>query len=200
MYINFEVPEGSYFENVYLDSIYIVTSDKVSQQSPDTPPEEFIYKKTYDTTEDKSDILTLKNSDFNAAFNKTNSHKEPIDPTLPYATIPFAGTDLSNNLFFVYIKTTPVPANTPCELSDDYTVGVVFDITKYYQKVMEYTKELTKCCDIPLAFTDFVLRWEAYNAAVETKHYLKAIDFYNLLFNVADGHFSGTTKSCGCHG
>lgn len=201
LYINFEVPEGAYFDNVYLDSISIITADKVSQESPNTPSTQFIYKKTYDTQEDKDSALVIDVPALNAAFLNTQDG-EPIDSTKPYATVAFDNTDFSKKLFFVYIKTTPVPLNTPCELSDDYTVGVVFDTTVYYQKVMDYSKELIKCCSIPTAFTDFVLRWEAYKAAVETKHYLKAIEFYNLLFKEAtSGTLSnGTTKSCGCHG
>lgn len=126
----------------------------------------------------------------------------------------FLKSDLSHNLFFVYIECNGTPdICTPCEL-DGTTLGVTFDETMYYQKVMGYTKELTNNCTIPTDFTDFILLWNAFKASIETEHLIPAIKYWNMLFGnfnanpekdgshspYGKGYVSTTTKPCGCHG
>ena len=44
MYINLHVNKAEYFDNIYLDSLTIMTSDKVSETNPYAPTSDFIYK------------------------------------------------------------------------------------------------------------------------------------------------------------
>jgi hypothetical protein len=78
------------------------------------------------------------------------------------------------------------------------TLGVTFDESLYYQKVMQFTKELVGNCDIPDNFIDLILLWNGFKAAVETEHYIEAIDYYNKMFRGNTVRFS--TLGCGCHG
>ena len=196
LYINLHVNTASYFDNVYLDSITIMTADKVSETNPYNPTEDAIYYKEIVGSEKELNIVLPDEDISNWNYTKPN---------------------LSNDLFFVYVKTKTVGVPDPCipcALDDCYTVGVTFDEALLYQKAMAYTKDLLKDCVIPTAFTDFILLWNAFKASVETEHFIPAIKYWNMLFGVSDssiekdgshspygeGYVSTTTKSCGCHG
>lgn len=180
MYISIHVNRASYFDDIYLDEIVITTADKVLETSPTIPSEDYIYKKVFDNGMKEADIVLLP-TDFNEHFTKSN---------------------FSSDLFFVYVKVkgTPDPC-TPCRLDEEVTLGVTFDESLLYQQVMQFTKSLAEDCNIPVGFTDFILKWNAFKAAVETEHYIPAINYYQQLFDNTVGiSAKGTSKPCGCHG
>ena len=179
MYINLHVNKADYFDDIYLDSITIMTQDQVSEAAPEMVTNDYIYKQTFEG-EQKEANLVLTPTDFNEQFNKSN---------------------LSCDLFFVYIKVKGNPDEcTPCRLDEETTLGVTFDETKLYQAVMGYTKDLLKDCSINQGFTDFILQWNAFKASIETEHYVSAIKFWSILFNGCKGAEFHITKPCGCHG
>lgn len=190
MFINAHVSTASYFDNVYIDSITIMTSDKVSETLPESSTQEYIYTKKVEG-EEKEINLVLTSTDFTKTWE-----------TDPNAMV-FKKADMSNTLFFVYIKVKGTPDEcTPCALDKEVTLGVVFNEGVLYQRIMDYTKELVReCCNIPVGFVDFILLWNAFKASVNTGHYIAAIKFFNMLFgNVKDGGHVLTTKGCSCHG
>ena len=179
MYINVHVNNASYFDNIYLDSITIMTADKVSEAAPELVTDDYIYQLTFEGNI-KEAALVLTSADFDG-YTKGN---------------------LSGDLFFVYFKVKGVPDPcTPCRLDEETTLGVTFDENILYQRVMGYTKGLADTCNIPMGFTDFILQWNAFKASIETEHYIPAIKFWNMLFENSN-HIAGyrTTKPCGCHG
>lgn len=188
MYLNVHVNKASYFDNIYLDSITIMTADKVSETAPDAPTEDYIYKLDLTDSNHKEADLVLRPTDMNEQFLKSN---------------------FSQDLFFIYIKVRGVPDEcTPCRLDEETTLAVTFDENLLYQRVMEYTKQLADTCSVQTGFTDFILTWNAFKAAVETEHFIPAIKFYNLLFGKdADGYPYGPygstdkviLKGCGCN-
>lgn len=189
LYINVHVNKADYFKNMYIDSIVIMTADKVSETAPGTPTSDYVYKKEIeDNTKELDLVLT------------------PLDLTKSWETDPkaiaFNRADMSNTLFFVYIKCKGTPGEcTPCRLDEETTLGVVFDENMLYQRVMDYTKELVADCSVPTEFTDFILLWNAFKAAIETEHYIAAIKFYNKLFGVVRDSYNNTIiKTCGCNG
>lgn len=188
MYINAHINIADYFKDIYLDSLTIITANKVLETSPTVPSEDFVYRKEFEGNQ-KEFALVLQPVDFNESFS---------------------GATMGNNLFFVYVKVkgTPDPC-TPCTLDEEVTLGVTFDEGLLYQKVMQFTKELADDCQVPVAFTDFILLWNAFKASVETEHYVPAIKFYNMLFGAdTEGKSYGAydkssgiiRKPCGCHG
>lgn len=179
MYINAHVNTAKYFKDIYLDSLTIITADKVLETSPTVPSEDFVYRKEFEGNQ-KEFALVLQPVDFNESFS---------------------GTTMGNSLFFVYVKVkgTPDPC-TPCTLDEEVTLGVTFDEGLLYQKVMQFTKELADDCQIPVAFTDFILLWNAFKASVETDHFIPAIKYYNMLFDRSNGVSVEPFKPCGCHG
>ena len=81
------------------------------------------------------------------------------------------------------------------------TLGVTYDESIYYQKVMQFTKELASNCTVSKGYIDMILLWNGFKAAIETEHYIPAIDFWKKLFFGHHG-ISGlsNSKPCGCHG
>ena len=189
LYINAHVNKADYFKNRYIDSVVIMTADKVSETAPGTPTSDYIYKKEIEGNVKELDLV-LTSLDFTKSWE--------TDPKV----IAFNRADMSNTLFFVYIKCKGTPGEcTPCRLDEEITLGVVFDENVLYQRVMDYTKELVADCSIPTEFTDFILLWNAFKAAIETEHYVAAIKFYNKLFGVVrSGYSNNIIKTCGCNG
>lgn len=207
IYINVHVNTASYFDTVYLDSLTIMTGDKVSETSPTSPTSDYIYKLTFDDNTKSADIV-LDKSSFDAALVNTDSNGEAINSGAT-ALKGFEHSDFSQDLFFFYFtyKTTG-ETDLPCSMSSP-TVAVTFDENKLYQSVMAYTKEITRECNVSQGFVDFILLWNAFKASVETEHYISAIKFYNMLFGIGDNGVAygpyGTTTSytpttCTCHG
>ena len=176
LYIDAHVNKSSDFDNITLDSIIIQKAEQVSEMDPLTPGSEYIYSSTI-TGDAKELHLCLKaTTDFEESFDS-----------------------LSNMLLFIYITCKGTPGIcTPCRLDEMTTLGVTFDESLYYQKVMQYTKELVSDCSIPDNFIDLILLWNGFKAAVETEHYMEAIKYYNKMFRGNTVRFN--TLGCGCHG
>ena len=174
--IDVHVNQADYFNNIYIDKVVIQTQDQVSEMDPLTPGDEYIYQFEAD-----GDIKTL-----HLSLNASTDFESVLNT-------------LSDKLLFVYVicKGVPDPC-TPCRLDEMTTLGVTFDEALLYQKIMQYTRQLADSCEIPKDFIDLILLWNGFKAAVETEHYIVAIDFWKKLF-AADSVFT-VTKPCGCHG
>ena len=200
MYIDIHVSNATYFNNVLLDSITVLTADQVSETTPDVPTDGYIYKKTYSGGE-REDHLVLDKAILDAAFNNTDSQGEPIHDG-PTAKVSYGGY-FSNDLLFVYVKCKTIePDSCFCNSENQMTtLGVTFDEALLYQKVMQFTKELADNCTVSKGFIDMILLWYGFKASIETEHYIEAIDFWKKMFF---GHHGveglSTYKPCGCHG
>ena len=188
MYIDVHVNQADYFDNIYLDSIIIMTGDKVSETCPVCPTSDYIYRKDFEGNE-KSASLVLTATDFIRSWEKET--KKML----------FKSGDFSKTLFFVYVKVKGTPSECiPCFLDKETTVGVTFDVNMLYQRVMGFTKQLADECAVPKGFVDFILLWNALKSSIETEHYVSAIKFFDLLFNGAGGTSVPVGRGCGCHG
>lgn len=189
LFVNARVNGADYFNDVYIDSITIMTSEKISETNPGVPTSDYIYTKKMDANT-KEVNLVLTALDFMKVWEED-----------PHA-MAFKQSDMSKTLFFVYIKCTGAPSGaTPCTLDNEWSLGVVFDENLLHQRVMDFTKDLLDDCNIPIGFIDFILLWNAFKASIETEHYIPAIKFFNMLFDIMDNRgFKGISKGCGCHG
>lgn len=189
LYIDAHVSLASCFDEVTIQSLYICLGSQVYETLTIDPESNgYIYKKEYD--EDIREIHECINID---------------DESLIYSK-----TSFSKDLFFVYIGCSAVPQGCECYTSiGNYVLGVTFDENLLYQRVMQYTKNIADDCQMPVAFTDFILLWNAFKASVETEHYIPAIKYYNMLFGMdVEGNPYGAydknsgiiSKPCGCHG
>lgn len=200
MYINIHVNEADYFDNVYLDSITIANAVNVLEayESDHTDPTvtcaKYIYHLEFDPNL-KDAALVLDKGSFDAAYSGLG----PGD-----ANESFDG-NLSGTLFFVYVKCkladgSSIDPCTPCTLDEEVTLGVTFDTNMMYQRVMQYTRELSDTCEIPKSFIDYILLWNGFKAAIETEHYIPAINFWKELFWSSNTIAKQGTKPCGCGG
>lgn len=198
MYVNVHVNTADCFKDIYLERIVIMTADKVLEATTadlyptdsEGNPVNCIYTKEFgDSVKEAALVLTV--NDF-ARNYETEVGK-----------INFKQSDMSNTLFFVYIKCKgTVGECTPCRLDELTTLGVTFDEKLLYQRAMDYAKSLADDCKVPVGFTDFILLWNAFKASIETDHYVPAIEYWNMLFG-KDGYYVGnsaTSNGCGCHG
>ena len=179
LYINFHINEAAYFKDLTLESMTILTADKVSETDPLTPTAEYIYKVEFeDGLRDYATVL--QPVDMNELFTKSN---------------------FSSDLFFVYVKVkgTPDPC-TPCGLDEQTTLGVTFDENLLHQRVLGYTNELVHDCQVSQGFTDFILLWQAFKSSIEAEHPIMAIKYWNMLFDDSSAVTQAYKTGCGCHG
>lgn len=111
--------------------------------------------------------------------------------------------DLSskNNLFFVYIGTKGTPtADTPCGLDDSTTLGVTFWEMPLYDAFMNNINSLEKTCEVPKNFIDVLLKFKAFEVAVNTEHYNQAIKYYNKFIKpINSNNTTINNKFCNCY-
>ena len=178
MYINAHVNGAEYFEGTTIDRLCICLGSDILESDSIDPGSNFnIYTKSYDpSTKEINEVITID------------------DPNLYYGS-----KTTFKDLFFVYVHCVGVPDEGKCFTAvEDNVLGVTFDENLLYQRVMGYTKSLADSCDIPVGFTDFILLWNAFKAAIETEHYIPAVKFYNMLFDSTSQAVD--YKPCGCHG
>ena len=181
LYVNAHIPDLPGFEDIYLSRITVKTADQASETAEELATGEYVYDKEIDNTKTLELIIDSSNL-LDDGFNGGT----PIQ-------------DFTKDLFVVYIATTDnYPESVCCPYSCNPTVGITFDETLLYQKVMGYTKQLHDFCNTPnKEFIDFILLWNAFKASVETEHYVSARKFYKMLFGSGN---ASVTKNCGCHG
>mgnify|MGYP003571396026 CR=1 FL=1 len=174
LYINAHVNGAEEFQDTTIEELYICLGSQVYETLTIDPESNgYIYKKDYEDVKEINEVIEIND-------------ESPI-------------SSFSKDLFFVYVKCANVPGGSCCyTMVGNYVLGVVFDESLLYQKVMQFTKSMADDCKIPVGFTDFILLWNAFKAAVETEHFVPAIKFYNMLFDETNGH--QTPKPCGCNG
>lgn len=112
------------------------------------------------------------------------------------------GTGLSDNLFFVYIVANGIPSpSTPCGYDNTYVMGIVWNKRLLYNIGMSYVREMGDTCTVPRGFIDYILRFNAFQLALETGNYPVAIDYWNKFFLRKGNSIKvPNNKRCGCHG
>lgn len=131
--IDVQISPDSYYDNVYLDSIYI--DDQDSFVSPTDPVGAvYEYKLESDT---KTVRFELTPDDISRAFN--------------------------SNLFFVYITATGEPSeDAPCGTTSDLVMQTVVNLYPLFQHLMKYVREVEDVCSLPVNFVDQYLRFKAF--------------------------------------
>lgn len=105
-----------------------------------------------------------------------------------------------DNLLFVYVKTNGTPASdTPCGMDEETTLGVTLYHYPIYNAMMNSIKELEKNCEVPKNFINSILRFKAFELAIDTEHYNQAIIYYNkFIKNISLN--TVTSNKCNCYG
>jgi hypothetical protein len=178
LYMDVHVNKAGYFDNIYIDRVVIQTSDQVSETDPLSPGDDYIYSMKAEPGTKELHLALNAITDFDLVYKS-----------------------LSDKLLFVYVICTGTPdACTPCRLDEMTTLGVTFDESLLYQQVMQQTRQLSEDCEIPKGFIDLILLWNGFKAAIETEHYIPAIDFWKKMFDKRYNASIRGHKPCGCHG
>jgi hypothetical protein len=169
--IEASVPNESYYTDVYIDSITIDTPDKYANSGPSTTP---VYSYNVPEGENTKTVrLVLK----------------PLDTLLASF----------NGMILVYAKARGVPAaDTPCGKDNITTLGVAINLYPYYQKGMQFIKELASTCSISSNFINYILGIKGIELAMKTCNYAEAIALFNKLFNGQEGNINGGSYGCKC--
>lgn len=105
-----------------------------------------------------------------------------------------------DNLLFVYVKTNGTPAlDTPCGMDEETTLGVTLYHYPIYNAMMNSIKELEKNCEVPKNFINSILRFKAFELAIDTEHYNQAIIYYNKFIKNINLN-TVTSNKCNCYG
>lgn len=175
-------------KSTHITRVAVATSDKVNESSVNyISNEECKQKEMYVYYEEFSE----------------EEHVTELHLVLNAYCLENMGNSFSNDLFFVFIEDSgDEDPCVPCPISSNLTVGVTFDENLHYQQVMDYTKALADDCQIPQGFVDYILRWNALKASIETEHWCAAQKFYKMLFGGPHWRSPGQYKrgGCGCHG
>lgn len=176
--IDVVVRNEKYFDNVYLDKIVIDNQDTyVDTGMPSSSP---IYE---------HQIPMFKKD------GRTTNRLKHIRLELTHLDLRRPLSDM----FFVYVQTKGNPAfDTPCSLDHKTTLGTVVDMYPFYQMSINMLKELTKCCEVPQDFTDYMLRIKALELSVKIGDYIEAIKFYNMFFRGRHHHINIKGGGCCC--
>lgn len=167
--IDLSVSELSYFNDVYLKTIYIDTKDSYTEGDPS-----------------------------NKAFKYTVSGDEKTIRLELNATA--LGFPIENNLLFIYVETKGLFAvDTPCGMDENMTVVAVYNQYPIYNHIMSFIKAMnTNCCDIPAELVNVVLQYKVFELAINLKHYIEAIKFWNKF--ISNYNNFSLTSNCNCHG
>ena len=178
LYVDIHVNKASYFDNIYIDRVIIKTQEQVSETDPLSPEGDDIYSMTAEPGTKELHLALNAITDFDLVYKS-----------------------LSDKLLFVYVVCKGTPdICTPCTLDEMVTLGVTFDDTLLYQQVMQQTRQLADTCKVAKGFIDLILLWNGFKAAIETEHYIPAIDFWKKLFDKRCNSAISKAKPCGCHG
>ena len=111
--------------------------------------------------------------------------------------------DLKEDLIYVYVDTTSLQTecDLPCDMMQAHNIGVTLYMGNIYNTFMQYMDELNgKFCSnqVPQNLIDLILRYTALTTALDSKHFIKANEFYTKWFT---GDKCNVPKSnCGCNG
>lgn len=185
-YLDAHVNTNSDYTNVYIDKIAIVRDNEMSETTSTMPS---ATKCVW--YEDSLNLKTLNRVLTTGELNTYATTQE-----LPGVT------DLSHNIFYVYIHTTGTPGSgASCADTSNPALGVTYDTGAIYQNGMNFVRELADNCSVPNGFINFILNNEALKASLGTGHYVAANGYFKTLMGLSGGSNSAiTSKPCGCHG
>lgn len=172
--IDVSVLNESYYDNVYLDSIVIDNQDTFTDNGPSSTP---IYEYTIP---DQISKLT----------------KKSVSPKHVRLNLGEIELGTLNGLYFIYVRTKGMPSpETPCDMDNVTTLGVVTNMYPFYHKAIGFIRELASNCIVPQGFIDYILRLKALELAVKTGNYTDAVKYFNNFFS---GKAAVKTGGCGC--
>lgn len=117
--------------------------------------------------------------------------------TLILDTLDLNNTAIQGGLFFIYVKVKGAPSpETPCGLDNETTIGTIVDTHSIYNLSMSYLRQVEETCEIPKDFIDLMLKFKAFNLALDTENYPTAIKYWDKFFKERQAN-RVVNKCCG---
>lgn len=156
IYIDANVLDMPYFNDVYIDSIVIDTQDTFDNSGPSKSP---LYTYTIDG-DNKSIKMTV-----NAEELLVNN--------------------LDTTMFFIYIITKGnFAANTPCGSDVRSTMAVAVNMEPIYRRSIKLLQQAYDDCEVPRGLIDFILRYNAFKTCLKTRDFSLAIIYWKRFWSM----------------
>lgn len=151
LFIDVEVQNLDYYENVYIQSLYMNVYSK-SNDFVDTMPD------------DKSILIW----------------EEPEeDSTVKHIRKVIDIDTIGDNLFFIYAVAKGEPAeDTPCGGKESILTGITYNKSLLYKKAMSAINTIEDCTPSK-ELIDFILSTNAFTLSTEVGDYRSAINYWN---------------------
>lgn len=107
------------------------------------------------------------------------------------------GMNIGDDLLFVWVLTTDIPEEAPCNMRATIGLRVVYNKWKIYSDSMNYIKTIDNC-NPSLEMINYMLRLMAFKMSLEAGNYLQAIKYWNEFFNKK--YKDCVIHRCGCNG
>lgn len=169
IYLDVQVMNLPYFTDVYLDSITIDTQDTFKSNGISNTP---VYTHKIDGNQ-KGLQITITDTDLLVS-------------------------NMEGTMFFVYVKVKGTPTmDTPCGLDEPTVLAVCVDSYKIYRRGIEYIQETYNNCSVPRNFTDFILRYKAFEMCLKTRDFPLAITYWKKFWKTLS---LPQSSKCACYG
>lgn len=177
--IDVSIPNESYCEGIYIDSVVIDNQDTYVGVGPSSQP---VYEYT-------------------VPFTKKNLGGQDVENNIKHLRLTISSNELLcslDSLFFVYVRVRGTYGpDTPCGCDDITTMASVTNMKPFYDNIMQYIREVGNDCVQPKGFIDQFLRTKSLEIAIRTRNYPQAIK----LWREHRGKTPRVVKGgCGCHG
>lgn len=101
------------------------------------------------------------------------------------------------SMFFVYVLSTGTPApDTPCGMGQTSIVGIAYNKEPIYQYSIKMLNSIGGC-EPSGELIDYILRQKAFDLALDTGNFSKAIEYWNLFLEESE---QVVGSNCGCYG
>lgn len=198
--IDASVKDLNYYTNVFIDAIIIDTQDTYINTGPSTTPI-FSYEVSNSalTVSSTKDLVTPVQTEEDKEIVYVNENEEKGEKRVRLElNSAVLKVDISTTLFFVYVVTKGTPtADTPCNMDNQTTLGVVANLYPFYRSIIGCMKEVENDCDIPKTFIDRLLKFKALELCIKTGYYTQAIKYWNKFFRKIK---STVVTKCKCNG
>lgn len=191
----------SYYRDVYIESVKVDTNETYS---PNGPSNNYVFHKSFTSEPMKVDVRGGCNSvtvdEDCKCGNVYSSNEEGVKRIrLSLSSKDLNLASLDNNIFFVYVTATGMPAScTPCGMDNSFVMGVAVNLRPVYNMAMKYVKELDSTCSVPRGFIDMILRLKAFDLSLRTGNYPIAFNQWDELFK--NKISVSPNRGCGCNG
>lgn len=179
--VEVSVNSMSYFDNCYIEKIFIDTDetysiDRISENAIEV--------------DFNSDSVTV--SEVNGMIKSVYINMRAKELNME---------TLNKNIFFIHVKAGGYPSpGCPCGMDNEYSLCYALNWKPLYESIMSYIGELADSCSIPKNLIDIFLRLHAIKMALKSGHFTQAIDLWQRWNIGTVNNITKIKRKCGCNG